>query len=122
MDADKWNDISTPLRYNTDPQDEVVAVRTRAGLYDVTALNILKVNGVDAASVLDKLVAIDVTSIVPGSSKLAAEVDEFGAINDDIMVWDKVLEAGQPFGAIAVSWDSLAMVYINPEFSHVGTT
>lgn len=86
LDGDKWNDMPIPWRYNNDPHDEVIAVRTRAGLYDVTALNILKVNGSDAESVLDKLVAINVTSLVPGSSKLAAEVDKFGAIVDDIMI------------------------------------
>ncbi len=86
LDGETWNDMPIPWSYNTDPQDEVVAVRTRAGLYDVTALNILKVNGSDAESVLDMLVAIDVTSIAPGSSMLAAEVDEFGAITDDIMI------------------------------------
>jgi aminomethyltransferase len=86
LDGETWNDMPIPWSYNTDPQDEVVAVRTRAGLYDVTALNILKVNGSDSESVLDKLVAIDVTSITPGTSKLAAEVNEFGAIIDDIMI------------------------------------
>jgi len=86
LDGETWNDMSIPWSYNNDPQDEVVSVRTCAGLYDITALNILKVNGSDAGSVLDKLVAIDVISIAPGSSKLAAEVDESGAIIDDIMI------------------------------------
>lgn len=86
LDGEKWNDMPIPWSYNSDPDDEVVAVRTCAGLYDVTALNILKINGADAEGVLDKLVAIDVTSITPGSSMLAAEVNEFGVITDDIMI------------------------------------
>jgi len=86
LDGETWNDMPIPWSYNNDPQDEVVAVRTRAGLYDISALNILKVSGSDAEGVLDKLVAIDVTSITPGSSKLAAEVNELGAIIDDIMI------------------------------------
>lgn len=86
LDGETWNNMPVPWSYSTDPHDEVVAVRTRAGLYDISALNILKVSGVDAESVLDKLVAIDVTSIIPGTSKLAAEVDEFGSIIDDIMI------------------------------------
>ena len=85
LDGETWNDMPIPWSYKSDPQDEVVAIRTRAGLYDITALSILKVTGPDAESVLDKLVAIDVTSIVSGSSKLAAEVDKFGAIIDDII-------------------------------------
>ena len=34
------------------------------------------------------------------------------ASKDAIMIWDKILEAGQPFGAIAASWDSLDLTRI----------
>ncbi len=75
-----------PQYYHTDPHDEVVAVRTRAGLYDVSALNIVNVSGPAALKVLDQLVAIDVTEMEPGTSRLAAEVNEEGALVDDIML------------------------------------
>lgn len=75
-----------PQHYHTDPHDEVVAVRTRAGLYDVSALNIVNVSGPAALKVLDQLVAIDVTELEPGTSRLAAEVNEEGALVDDIML------------------------------------
>jgi len=75
-----------PQSYHTDPHDEVVAVRTRAGLYDVSALNIVNVSGPAALKVLDQLVAIDVTELEPGTSRLAAEVNEEGALVDDIML------------------------------------
>ena len=86
LDGDTWNDMPIPWSYNTDPYDEVVAVRSCAGLYDVSALNIVNVSGADAESVLDRLVAIDVTGIQPGTSRLAAEVDEDGALCDDVMI------------------------------------
>lgn len=86
LDGDSWNGMPIPWSYNTDPHDEVVAVRTCAGLYDVTALNIINVSGPDAESVLDMLVARDITKLEPGNSLLAAEVDERGAICDDIMI------------------------------------
>lgn len=86
LDGDTWNDMPIPWSYNADPHDEVVAVRTRAGLYDVSALNMLNVSGPDAESILDMLVAKDVTRLKPGSSILAAEVDVNGAITDDIMI------------------------------------
>lgn len=75
-----------PQHYHTDPHDEVIAVRTRAGLYDVSALNIVNVSGPAALKVLDQLVAIDVTELEPGTSRLAAEVNEEGALIDDIMI------------------------------------
>jgi len=86
LDGDTWNDMPIPWSYRTCPHDEVVAVRSRAGLYDVTALNIINVSGPDAEGVLDRLVAIDVTAMKPGTSRLAAELDENGAICDDIMI------------------------------------
>ena len=75
-----------PQHYHTDPHEEVIAVRTRAGLYDVSALNIVNVSGPAALKVLDQLVAIDVTELEPGTSRLAAEVNEEGALVDDIMI------------------------------------
>lgn len=86
FDGDTWNDMAIPWSYNTDPHDEVVAVRTAAGLYDVSALNIINVSGPDAESVLDRLVSIDVTSMESGTSRLSAELDENGALCDDIMI------------------------------------
>lgn len=86
LDGDTWNDMPIPWSYNTCAHDEVVAVRTRAGLYDVSALNIMNVNGPDAEAVLDQLVCKDITKLAVGYSVLAAEVDESGALCDDIMI------------------------------------
>ncbi len=86
LDGETWNEMPVPWSYNRDPYDEVVAVRTRAALYDISALNIVKVSGLDAVNVINMLVAIDVTSMTAGSSRLAAEVNEQGAICDDIMI------------------------------------
>ncbi len=86
LDGDTWNGMPIPWSYNTDPNDEVAAVRTRAGLYDVTGLNIVNVTGADALEVLNELVTIDVAKLEPGTSRLAAEVNEDGALVDDIMV------------------------------------
>ncbi len=86
LDAIFWNDMPLPWDYSTDVNDEVIAVRTRAGLFDVSALNIVNVTGPDAEKVVDMLVAKDITKLSPGSSVLAAEVDASGALCDDIMV------------------------------------
>ena len=86
LDGETWCDMMIPWSYNTDPNDEVVAVRTCAGLYDVSALNIVNVTGDDAESVLNRLVAIDISKMEDGTSRLAAEVDETGALCDDIMI------------------------------------
>ncbi|ODR96880.1 aminomethyltransferase [Methyloceanibacter stevinii] len=86
LDGETWCDMRVPWSYATDPNDEVVAVRTCAGLYDVSALNIVRVTGPDAVATLNGLVAIDVSTIAPGTARLGAEVNENGALVDDIMI------------------------------------
>lgn len=86
LDGDTWNDMPIPWSYHSDVHDEVVAVRSKAGLYDVSALNIINVSGLDAEQVIDQLVARDISKLLPGHALLAAELNEQGAICDDIMV------------------------------------
>ncbi len=86
LDEESWNGMPIPLRYSRSPHDEVIAVRTRAGLYDVSALNIINISGPDAEQVIDRLVAVDVTAMTDGESRLAAALGDEGSICDDIMV------------------------------------
>lgn len=86
LDGETWNGMPIPWSYDTDVNDEVVAVRSKAGLYDVSGLNIVNVTGPDALAVLNELVTIDVAKLEPGTSRLAAEVNDDGALVDDIMV------------------------------------
>jgi aminomethyltransferase len=86
MDGELWNSMALPWRYRTDPHEEVIATRTRAALYDVSALNLINVAGPDAQDVLNRLVCIDVARLKPGRARLGAEVDRDGALTDDIML------------------------------------
>lgn len=86
LDGDSWNDMPIPWSYNSCVHDEVVAVRSRVGLYDVSALNLVNVSGPDAEKLLDKLVARDITKLKAGHSLLAAIVREDGSLCDDIMI------------------------------------
>ena len=72
LDGDTWNNMPIPWSYNSDFQDEAVAVRSCAGLFDVSSLNFINFSGADAEAVIDKLVSIDVTKMTPGSSRLSA--------------------------------------------------
>ena len=86
LTAVSWNEMPLPWDYSTKLLDEVIATRHTAGLYDVSSLNSVNVTGPDAESVLDQLVCIDITKLKPGTARLSAEVNENGAICDDIMV------------------------------------
>lgn len=86
LDGDTWNDMSIPWSYNTDAHDEAVAVRSRAGLFDVSALNLIDVTGVDAESVLNAMVAKDVAKLKVNTAMIAVEMNELGVLCDDIMI------------------------------------
>ncbi|OIQ96692.1 aminomethyltransferase [mine drainage metagenome] len=94
LDGDTWNDMPVPWSYSTDANDEVFAVRSCAGLFDVSALNLVNVTGPDAESVLNTLVARDVTALKVNAAMIAAELNEVGALCDDIMI---VREAANAF-------------------------
>ncbi len=82
-----WNDMPVPQNYATDPDDEVIAVRTAAGLFDVSALRIIDVSGRDALAVLEELFTSDIASIAPGAASLTGLLDDNGSIIDDVLVY-----------------------------------
>jgi aminomethyltransferase len=86
LDGDIWNGMHIPWSYSSDVHDEVTAVRSAAGLFDISALNLVDMSGPDAESVLNSLVAKDVTKLLPGQAMIAVETNEAGALCDDIMI------------------------------------
>lgn len=85
-DSVSWNDMVLPQRYKTSVFEEVVAVRARAGLFDVSAVKIINISGPDAVATLDYLVTADVAGMKPGAALIGAELNDEGAIIDDIMI------------------------------------
>ncbi len=86
LDGDTWNDMAIPWSYHTDPNDETVAVRSRAGLFDISALNLVNVSGADAEAVLNAMVAKDITKLKINTGIIAVEMNEAGELCDDIMI------------------------------------
>jgi len=85
--AVSWNDMVVPQTYGTDPQDETVAVRTRAGLFDVSMLKMVNVSGADALAFLNSLVTADLAKVRPGGSLITAIVNEAGGLIDDVLIY-----------------------------------
>jgi aminomethyltransferase len=81
-----WN-MGVPWSYNTDPNDEHVAVRTRIGLWDVSCLQVININGADALTVLNAMQAADMSKLKPGQSRLGCLCNEQGALTDDFLVY-----------------------------------
>ena len=81
-----YNDMAVPWSYARDPFDEVAATRTRAGLFDLSAVLTAHVKGPDAAAVVDHLLSCDCHALAVGSARVGSELNDAGHIVDDIIV------------------------------------
>ncbi|MFG1239226.1 aminomethyltransferase family protein [Xanthobacter autotrophicus DSM 597] len=84
---ESWNDMAIPQHYATDPYVETETVRTRAGLFDVSALKIIDIGGPDALAFLNKLLTADIAKIPAGRSMISSIVDDEGGLIDDVLVY-----------------------------------
>ena len=82
-----WNDMPLAQFYSTDPYEETAAVRYRAGLIDVSALQMINVSGPDAVASLNAMLTSDIAKLKPGQSAISNLVDENGALIDDVLVY-----------------------------------
>lgn len=84
---DKWNGMNVPLEYKQNLNDEHKAVRTTAGLFDVSGLKKVFVTGPDALAVCNYTAARDLTKVYPGKSCYTLILNENGKITDDCIMF-----------------------------------
>lgn len=82
-----WNGMGTAWRYATDMQGEHVAIRTRAGLMDVSGLKKVHVVGPDATAVLMHATTRDLTKVYPGKSVYACMLNDAGYFTEDCVCY-----------------------------------
>ena len=76
-----------PLHYGSQIEEHH-AVRRNAGMFDVSHMCPLDVDGADAAKFLQKLIANDVAKLaVPGKALYAAMLNDAGGVIDDLIVY-----------------------------------
>ena len=75
--------MDVPWEYAQDINDEHRAVRTAAGLFDVSGLKKVHITGPDALAVADHLVTRDLAKIYPGKSVYIMILNDDGRITDD---------------------------------------
>ena len=63
-----WIGMPTPWTYDKDLADDYIAIRTKAGLMDVSGLKKVHLVGPHAAGIIDMVTTRDVTKITPGKS------------------------------------------------------
>ena len=75
-----------PLQY-TGIVQEHEAVRTHAGIFDVTHMGRVTVSGPSAGRVIRSITTADVTTMAPGEARYSLYCNEAGGIDDDIFVY-----------------------------------
>ena len=78
-----WN---MPVQY-TGIIDEHNAVRTAAGMFDVSHMGRFEVTGTQAAGLLRRVCTYDMTRLSPGQGHYAAVCNPEGGIMDDVYVY-----------------------------------
>ena len=82
-----WSGMQTPWTYDKDMSAENVAIRTKAGLMDVSGLKKVHLVGPHALAVLDYVTTRDVSKIYPGKSVYACMLNERGHFTDDCIIY-----------------------------------
>ena len=74
-----------PLQYSS-IRDEHVAVRTHAGLFDLSHMGEVRVTGETAEATVQQLLSNDVAQLVPGGALYSVMCNVAGGIVDDVVV------------------------------------
>ena len=76
-----------PVQYPAGVIEEHMATRTRAGLFDVSHMGEIWVDGKDAIPFVNRLTTNDVTKLVDGQAHYSALTNEKGGVVDDLLVY-----------------------------------
>jgi aminomethyltransferase len=89
-ELEDWNGMGTAWFYDHTPeraQADYEAIRTKAGLMDVSGLKKCHVIGPDAAYVIDRVTTRNVEKIMPGRSAYACILNSDGKFVDDCVIY-----------------------------------
>lgn len=82
-----WNGMGTAWTYAADLADEHEAIRTRAGLMDVSGLKKVHLVGPHAEALLNQATTRNVSKLYPGKSVYACMLNEAGKFIDDCVIY-----------------------------------
>lgn len=82
-----WSGMGTAWTYDKDIYQEHIAVRTKAGLMDVSGLKKVHLVGPHAINVLEYCTTRDMTKIYPGKSVYACMLNDRGMFTDDCVIY-----------------------------------
>ena len=82
-----WNGMGTAWTYDKDIAGDHVAIRTKAGLMDVSGLKKLHLVGPHAAAILQYATSRDVGKVYPGKSVYATMLNDAGHFIEDCVLY-----------------------------------
>jgi aminomethyltransferase len=88
---------SMPVQYSG-IVEEHQATRTAIGLFDISHMGRVLINGPDAANYLDKLLTRAVLDMKPHQIRYSLVCNESGGILDDVLCYQVTLASGEPSG------------------------
>ena len=87
-DLEDWSGMGTAWSYSKgDPEQEYLAIRTKAGLMDVSGLKKVHITGSAASHVIDRATTRNVEKIMPGRSVYATMLNDAGKFVDDCVIY-----------------------------------
>ncbi len=89
-ELEDWNGMGTAWFYDHTPERakaDYEAIRTKAGLMDVSGLKKIHITGADAAYVIDRCTTRNVEKIAPGRAVYAAMLNPEGKFIDDCVIY-----------------------------------
>jgi aminomethyltransferase len=82
-----WNGMGTAWTYAKDVAEDHEAIRTKAGLMDVSGLKKLYLVGPHASAILNYATTRDVSKINPGQSRYACMLNDAGHFTEDCVLY-----------------------------------
>jgi len=87
-DMEDWSGMGTAWSYSKgDPEQEYAAIRTKAGLMDVSGLKKVMLTGAGASHVIDRATSRNVEKVMPGRSVYATMLNDAGKFVDDCVIY-----------------------------------
>ena len=82
-----WSGMGTAWSYAGDPNAEYMAIRTKAGLMDVSGLKKVHITGPAASHVIERATTRNMEKLMPGRAVYACMLNDAGKFVDDCVIY-----------------------------------
>lgn len=82
-----WSGMGTAWKYDKDQEEEYLAIRTRAGVMDVSGLKKVHITGPHASHIIDRATTRDIERLSPGRASYACMLNDDGKFIDDCVIY-----------------------------------